>query len=54
MRADMRRWDVRAALVGPMPHRGEATAFLTALLGCAPQSVDGVDVWWHAGAEGCG
>lgn len=54
MRADMQRWDVRAALVGPMPHRAEATAFLTALLGCAPQSVDGVDVWWRAGAEGCG
>jgi hypothetical protein len=54
MRDDMRHWDVRAALVGPMPHRDQATEFLTTLLGCAPQSVDGVDVWWHAGPEGCG
>ncbi|HXA27460.1 MAG TPA: hypothetical protein VN193_01825 [Candidatus Angelobacter sp.] len=53
MRDDMRHWDVRAALVGPMPHRTEATAFLTALLGCAPEAVDGVDVWEHAGAGGC-
>jgi hypothetical protein len=53
MRDDMRHWDVRAALVGPMPHREQATALLTALLGCAPQSTGGVDVWWRAGAEGC-
>ena len=53
LRDDMRRWDVRAALVGPMPHRDQATAFLAALLGCAPQHVGGVDVWWRAGADGC-
>jgi len=51
---DLRRWDVRAAVVGPMPHRDVALRFLTALLGCAPQQVDGVSVWWHAGADGCG
>jgi hypothetical protein len=54
MRDDLRRWEVRAALVGPMPHRDAAVSFLSALLGCAPQHVDGVDVWWRASADGCG
>ena len=54
MRDDLRHWDVRAALVGPMSHGDEATAFLTTLFGCTPQHVGGVDVWWHAGADGCG
>jgi hypothetical protein len=54
MHEDLRAWDVRAALVGPMPHRDQATALLTGVFGCAPQSDGGVDVWWHASADGCG
>jgi len=52
--ADLRRWEVRAVVVGPMPHRDAAVAFMTALLGCGPERVDGVSVWWRAGAGGCG
>jgi hypothetical protein len=52
--ADLRRWDVRATVVGPMRHREAAVGFLTALLGCAPAQDGGVDVWWQAGADGCG
>lgn len=51
--ADLRAWDVRAAVVGPMPHRDRAVGFLTGLFGCAPQAIGGVDVWWRAGADGC-
>lgn len=43
---DLRRWDVRAAVVGPMPHRGAAVAFLSDLLGGPPEQAGGVDVWW--------
>jgi hypothetical protein len=50
---DMRRWEVRAVVVGPMAHGAQATALISELVGCAPQSTGGVDVWWHAGADGC-
>ena len=45
--ADLRAWDVRAAVVGPMRNRATAVAFLTSLFGCAPSHVGGVDVWWR-------
>jgi hypothetical protein len=52
--ADLRAWEVRAAVVGPMPHRADAVALLAGLFGCAPVPVEGVDVWWRVGADGCG
>jgi hypothetical protein len=46
IRADLRRWNVDAVVVGPMPHRVEAVALFTAVLGRGPSAGDGVDVWW--------
>ena len=46
IRDDLRRWRVQAIVVGPMPHRDQAVALLSAVMGRAPSSGDGVDVWW--------
>ena len=46
IRADLRRWNVEAVVVGPMPHRDEAVALLSVVLGRGPSGGDGVDVWW--------
>ena len=46
IRDDLRRWHVQAIVVGPMPHRDQAVALLSAVMGRAPSSGDGVDVWW--------
>jgi hypothetical protein len=50
IRADLRRWSVEAVVVGPMPHRDQAVALLSAVLGRAPSAGDGVDVWWDVPA----
>jgi hypothetical protein len=50
IRADLRRWNVRAVVVGPMPHRDQAVALLSAVLGRAPSAGDGVDIWWDVPA----
>ena len=46
IRDDLRRWRVQAIVVGPMPHRDQAVALLSAVMGRSPSSGDGVDVWW--------
>jgi hypothetical protein len=43
--ADLQHWQVRWALVGPMPHREAMVAFLTELLGSAPEQDQGVMLW---------
>jgi hypothetical protein len=50
IRADLRRWNVSAVVVGPMPHRDQAVALLSEVLGRAPSAGDGVDVWWDVPA----
>jgi len=45
--ADLAAWSVRDILVGPMPHREEMTAFMTALTGRPPLESGGVAVWTH-------
>jgi hypothetical protein len=50
IRADLRRWNVEAIVVGPMPHRDQAVALFSAVLGRAPSAGDGVDVWWNVPA----
>jgi len=50
IRADLRRWNVKAVVVGPMPHRDQAVALLSAVLGRAPSAGDGVDIWWDVPA----
>ena len=45
--ADLEAWSVRDILVGPMPHREEMTAFVTALTGRPPVERGGVAVWTH-------
>jgi hypothetical protein len=54
MHADLVRWDVRAVVLGPMP-RGERAArqLLSSLLGCSPQAVAGVEVWWSVRQGTC-
>jgi hypothetical protein len=46
IRDDLRRWHVEAIVVGPMPHRDQAVALLSSVLGRAPSTGNGVDVWW--------
>jgi hypothetical protein len=46
MQDDLRYWHTTVVIVGPMPHRAEMVAFLTDLLGAAPQQDQGVEVWW--------
>ena len=43
--ADLEAWSVRDILVGPMPHREEMTAFMTALTGRPPVESGGVALW---------
>jgi hypothetical protein len=50
IRADLRRWNVAAVVVGPMAHRDQAVALMSAVLGRAPAVGDGVDVWWDVPA----
>jgi hypothetical protein len=50
VRADLRRWNVAAVVVGPMSHRDQAVALVSAALGRAPEHTDGVDVWWDVPA----
>jgi hypothetical protein len=50
IRDDLRRWHVEAIVVGPMPHRDEAVALFSAVLGRAPSAGDGVEVWWDVPA----
>jgi len=50
IRDDLRRWHVQAIVVGPMPHRDQVVALLSAVLGRAPSPGDGVDVWWDVPA----
>jgi hypothetical protein len=46
LQADLRAWDVRAVIVGPMDGGHDAmVALFTDLLGCAPSQQGGVDLW---------
>jgi len=45
--ADLRTWQVRTVVVGPMYNREAMVRFFSALLGSDPQQVDGVYVWWE-------
>ena len=49
--ADLEAWSVRDILVGPMPHREEMTAFMTALTGRPPVESGGVALWAHVDPE---
>jgi hypothetical protein len=45
MRADLRAWSVTTVVVGPMPHRVTMVALFTQLLGRAPATGGGVELW---------
>ena len=45
MRADLRAWAVSTVVVGPMPHRETMVALFTELLGRAPATRGGVELW---------
>jgi hypothetical protein len=47
--ADLRHWDVRTVIVGPMDGREAVAAMFTWLLGRPSETVGGVDVWWDVG-----
>jgi hypothetical protein len=47
--ADLRHWDVRTVIVGPMDGREAVAAMFTWLLGRPAETVGGVDVWWDVG-----
>jgi len=44
--ADLRYWDVRTVIVGPMDGREAVAALFTWLLGRPAETVGGVEVWW--------
>jgi hypothetical protein len=50
IRADLRRWNVEAVVVGPMAHRDQSVALMTTVLGRRPVQDGGVDVWWDVPA----
>jgi hypothetical protein len=50
IRADLRRWNVEAVVVGPMLHQDQAVALITTVLGQRPVQDGGVDVWWNVSA----
>ena len=45
LRADLMRWGVTTVLIGPMPHRDQATALYQTVLGRAPERIAGVELW---------
>jgi hypothetical protein len=45
IRADLRRWQVRTVLVGPMPHQDRMLAFFTRVLATRPVLRGGVWIW---------
>jgi hypothetical protein len=45
MRADLRAWAVSTVVVGPMPHQVTMVALFTELLGRAPATRGGVELW---------
>jgi hypothetical protein len=47
--ADLRHWDVRTVIVGPMDGREAVAAMFTWLLGRPAEALGGVDVWWDVG-----
>jgi hypothetical protein len=48
--SDLRRWQVRTVVVGPMYNQGAMLTFFEGLLGREPEPVQGVYVWWDVGA----
>jgi hypothetical protein len=48
--ADLRHWDVRTVIVGPMDGHEAVAAMFTWLLGRPPETVGGVEVWWDVSA----
>jgi hypothetical protein len=52
---DLRRWEVRTVVLGPLgdrePNRQAVAELLTALLGRPPEQVGGVQVWWDVRPE---
>jgi hypothetical protein len=51
MRADLNTWAVTTVVVGPMPHRVAVVALFTELLGRAPVTRGGVQLWTGVGAS---
>jgi hypothetical protein len=47
--ADLRHWDVRTVIVGPMDGHEAVAALFTWMLGRPAETVGGVDVWWDVG-----
>ena len=45
MRADLRAWAVTSVVVGPMPHQATMVALFIELLGRAPATRGGVELW---------
>jgi hypothetical protein len=48
--ADLRHWQVRTVVIGPMYNQEAMVRFFSDLLGSTPEHVDGVYVWWDVRA----
>ncbi len=44
---DLRTWNVKTIVVGPMPHVGVMLELFKQVLGRSPQSIEGVSVGWN-------
>jgi hypothetical protein len=51
MRADLNAWAVTTVVIGPMPHRVTVVALFTELLGRAPMTRAGVQLWTGVSAS---
>jgi hypothetical protein len=48
--ADLRHWQVRTVVIGPMYNQEAMVRFFSDLLGSSPEHIDGVYVWWDVRA----
>jgi hypothetical protein len=50
IRSELRSWHVQTVIIGPMDYEQQEVDLFTSLFGQAPQTVDGVYVWWGVDA----
>jgi hypothetical protein len=50
IRSELKSWHVQTVIIGPMDYEQQEVDLFTSLFGQAPQTVDGVYVWWDVDA----
>jgi hypothetical protein len=47
---ELKSWHVQTVVIGPMTYEQQEVDLFTAIFGQAPETVDGVNVWWGVDA----